>query len=415
MNILMLSATFPYPPTRGGTQVRTFNLLKYLQQRHAVTLLTLRSPDVSDAEIAELRQQVSQLVLFPRVPEAKRSVLAKLERFADFAIGGTPPSVGSNYSPQAQLWIDQAVEAGKFDVITSEHCVNEIYLRPHWKRQLNLIVNIHSSVYGTCKNLLQTGTSENVWRDRLNLPLLYRYERRYCRKFSSIVVTTPDDQQQIQAFNSAAKISVIPNGVDLDLFPCRSIDPGGHRLVFIGAMDNTANIDAAKFFSLQVFPSLRHYYPNITLDLVGSRPVPEVQALGDRPGITVTGRVPSMVDSLHRSTVCVVPMRTGFGIKNKTLEAMAAGIPVVGSDRGLEGLAVDGDNPLRALRANRVNEYIAAIDRLFRDPQLRTELSQAGRSLIEQEYTWERAGERYEQAIGGMKGERGTRKAEGEV
>ncbi len=69
-----------------------------------------------------------------------------------------------------------------------------------------------------------------------------------------------------------------------------------------------------------------------------------------------------MVEYIHQSTICVVPLRTGFGIKNKTLEAMAAGVPVVGSDRGLEGLAIDV--PLRALRANQPTEYISAISQL---------------------------------------------------
>jgi glycosyltransferase involved in cell wall biosynthesis len=145
---------------------------------------------------------------------------------------------------------------------------------------------------------------------------------------------------------------------------------------------------------------LRQRYPEATFSIVGARPKPEVQKLGERPGIIVTGGVPSMVDYLHKATVCVIPLRTGFGIKNKTLEAMAAGVPVVASDRGLEGLAVDGkDTPLSALRANRVEEYIEAISRLFEDAQLRETLSRNGRSLIESEYTWERAGENYERAL----------------
>jgi glycosyltransferase involved in cell wall biosynthesis len=79
---------------------------------------------------------------------------------------------------------------------------------------------------------------------------------------------------------------------------------------------------------------------------------------------------------------------------------MAAGVPVVGSDRGLEGLAVDGDNtPLRALRANQVSEYVSAISQLFEDPNLRSQLSQNARTLIEADYTWERAGQLYEQAL----------------
>ncbi len=107
-----------------------------------------------------------------------------------------------------------------------------------------------------------------------------------------------------------------------------------------------------------------------------------------------------MAEYLHQATVCIVPMRIGFGIKNKTLEAMAAGVPVVASNSGLEGLAVDGANvPLRALRANTVEEYIAAISRLFEDAQLRQKLSDQARTLIESEYTWERAGQRYEQVL----------------
>jgi polysaccharide biosynthesis protein PslH len=403
MNILMLSAPFPYPPTRGGTEVRTFYLLKHLSQSHNVTLVTLRSATVTDAEVAALKACVAELIVFPR-PEAthQSSLGGKIQRFAQFLQKGTPTSVLASYAPALQAWIDQAVYSGKYDVITSEHSVNEIYVRPDYQQHLRTVVDVHSSVYGSCKNQLSTGTAENALRDRLNLPLLQRYERRYCQKFSNLVVTTGDDFNQLRAFNRAADIQIIPNGVDFAAFPYRTTDPGGHRLTFMGAMDTLANIDTATFLSREIFPVLQQKYPDATLTLVGARPTPEVKALGDRPGITVTGQVPSMLDYLYQATVCIVPMRTGFGIKNKTLEAMAAGTPVVGSDRGLEGLAVDGEGvPLRALRANRVDEYVAAISRLFESPQLRQELSQQARSLVETEYTWERAGQKYEQVLVG--------------
>lgn len=60
MRILMLSSTFPYPPSRGGTEIRTFNLLKYLHQNHDVTLVTQRHNAVSDAEVEELRKWVGE-------------------------------------------------------------------------------------------------------------------------------------------------------------------------------------------------------------------------------------------------------------------------------------------------------------------------------------------------------------------
>jgi glycosyltransferase involved in cell wall biosynthesis len=405
MNILMISSTFPYPPSRGGTEIRTFNLLKFLRPTHNVTLVTQRHSTVTDAEVEALRQWVSDLVIFPLPEETRHAnsiqkILGKVGNFLESWLKQTPPNVLYRYLPQMQAWIDAGVQAGKFDVITCEHSVNEIYIRPAFCQRVKTVVDVHSSVYAWTRNHLEMGASQNPQRDRLYLSLLYRYEQRYCQKFSQIVVTTEDDRQEIYQLCPTAEIAVIPNGVDLELFPYRDGDPAGHHLVFVGAMDASHNIDAARFFALDVMPGLRQRYPDATFSIVGARPTPEVEALRACPGVSVTGRVESMVEQLHQATVCVVPLRTGFGIKNKTLEAMAAGVPVVGSDRGLEGLAVDQPNlPLRALRANHVDEYISAISRLFEDAALRDQFAQAGRALVESTYTWEQAGRAYEQVL----------------
>jgi glycosyltransferase involved in cell wall biosynthesis len=95
----------------------------------------------------------------------------------------------------------------------------------------------------------------------------------------------------------------------------------------------------------------------------------------------------------------VIAMRTGFGMKFKTLEAMAAGVPVVARDRGLEGMKVD--EPLSAWRANEIEEYIEAISRLFEDADLRATLSHNARQLIEQEYTWEKSSSEYDRLLSG--------------
>ena len=456
MKILMLSSTFPYPPSRGGTQVRTFNLLQYLSLRHDVILGTVRSPDVTDAQIDALRQQVAELAVFPnpQVPPQPplvkgglrldpepdgdflppplnqgedffppplnkggaeggfSEIIGKFHRFGRFLLSGTPPNVLSSYSQAMQNWADELVTAGKCDAVTCEHSVNEIYVRPEWRQKVLTVANIHSSVWGTCREMLATGTSEKPLRDRLNLPLLARYEKRYCSKFSRIVATTSTDREQLLELLSppvrvrgkqdffVPPIDVIPNGVDLAQFPYRSIDPGGHTLIFAGAMNNLPNIDAARFLSLQILPALQQRYPDATLTLVGTSPVPSVLALGKLPGIQVVGRVQRVAEYLHQAAVCVVPMRIGFGIKNKTLEAMAAGTPVVASDRGLEGLVVDGGpQPRRALRANKVHEYVEAITSLFENQQLRQDLSVSARSLVESQYTWDIIGRQYDRLL----------------
>lgn len=401
----MLSSTFPYPPSRGGTEIRTFNLLKYLQKNHKVTLVTQRHPDVSGAEIEELRHWVSKLVIFP-LPEAPQcqNPIAKTTRFVESLAKGTPPNVLYRYSQDMQAWIDDFVASGNCEAITCEHSVNEIYIRPTFPERVRTVVNIHSSVSGWTRNHLEMGASPHPLRDRLYLTLLLdRYEKNYASKFDKLVVTTEDDKSQFLKYDPKAEIKIVANGVDLELFPQRPQPPTGHKLAFVGAMDASHNIDAARFFSLEILPELQKRYPDVEFTVVGARPVESVLELANRPGVKVTGAVPRVAEYLHQASVCVVPLRSGYGIKNKTLEAMATGTPVVASDRGLEGLPVDGSDvpltKLRALRANRVEEYVEAIGRLFEDEELRNQLSVNGRSLIETQYTWEAIGQRYEQVL----------------
>lgn len=380
--------------------------MKHLSERHEITLITQYSEDVTYTQVEALRKLVKELVIFPRPKNSntEKGMLGKVQRFSTFVQQGTPANVLNLYSDEIQEWVDKAVASEKFEVITCEHSTNEIYVRSEWQQQLRTVVNIHNSLYRTRRNQLETGASDKQLRDQLNLPLLRRYEERYCSKFSAIVVTTQVDRRQIESYNHEGKIKVIPNGVDIAQYPRRISDPGGHRLIFMGAMDNRPNIGAVRFLCLEIFPEIRKRYPEVTLELVGAKLVPEILELGENEGITVLGRVSSLAEHLHKATVCVVPTRTGSGIKNKTLEALAVGTPVVGSDSGLEGLQVDGANvPLRALRANETAEYVYAISRLFEERQLRKQLSDNGRALIEKKYTWKRAGESYEKVLLGAK------------
>lgn len=401
MKILMLSSIFPYPPTKGRKQLRTFHLLKYLNNSHQVTLVTQSDETISDEAIEILKSQVAELVVFPKEQAGESaSMIAKAKRLGKFIQQGTPPEILKTYSTAIASWVKQAVELNNFEVIVCENSIDEIYLNADWRETIGTVINIHSSEYGRYKQQLETGDSENELKDTINLGLLRRYEQGYLRKFSQIITVTSKDKRIIKELEPQTPITIIPNGVDLAKFPRRQRDCGGQNIVFVGNMDRPANINAVRFLALEIFPAILERYPEATLKIVGARPVAEVRELNSLPHIEVTGGVESVVEYLHQATMCVLPMRQGFGLKNRTLEAMAMGIPVVGSDRALSGLQVDGASiPLRAMRANKLEEYIYAIGRLFAEPKLREKLSVNGRSLVENEYTWKKLGQRYEQVL----------------
>ena len=401
MKILMLSSIFPYPPTRGRKQLRTFHLLQYLSESHQVTLVTQRNETISDEEIEALENQVTELVIFPQEKASESTgIIEKAKRLGTFIQQGTPPEILKTYSTAIANWVKEAVKEESFDVITCEDSTNEIYIDSKWREQLGTVLNVHSSKYGIYKQQLETGDSENELKDQINLGVLRRYEQNYLSKFARIVTVTQKDKRLLKELEPESIIKVIPNGVDLAKFPRRVSNQGGQRIVFVGNMDRPANINAARFLALEIFPAVRERYPEATLELVGAKPVEEIQELNALPGIKVTGEVSSVVEYSHWATVCVVPMRQGFGLKNRTLEAMAMGVPVVGSDRALSGLEVDGASiPLRAMRANTIEEYVYAIGRLFAEPKLREKLSENGRALVENQYTWKKVGQRYEQVL----------------
>lgn len=401
MKILMLSSTFPYPPTEGRKQLRTFHLLNYLSSRHQVTLVTQPTDDITEEKLEAIAQKVENLVIFPlKSGQESTGLLDKAKRLGTFLQQGTPPYVLDAYSPEIAAWVDEAVNREEFDVITCEDSINEIYIRPQWREKLGTVLNLQASEYGKYKQQLEMGDSENELKDQVNQGLLKRYEQNYLSKFTAIVTLTQADKKLLKELNPESQITVISNGVDLSLFPRRVTNQGGQRIVFVGTMDRRANIDAARFFALEVFPEIRKRYPEATLELVGANPAPEILELDSLSGIRVTGKVTSVIEYLHWATLCVVPIRQGVGLKNRTLEAMAAGVPVVGSDRALAGLEVDSPNiPLRAMRANTLEEYVYAIGRLFAEPKLREKLSENGRFLVESEYTWEKVGQQYEQVL----------------
>jgi glycosyltransferase involved in cell wall biosynthesis len=163
-------------------------------------------------------------------------------------------------------------------------------------------------------------------------------------------------------------------------------------LLFTGNFEYTPNVDAALYLVNTLMPAVRSQLPEAKLWLVGNAPPPELQALAN-DHILVTGHVPDMLPYLQQATAFIAPLRLGAGIKNKVLEALALGCPVVATPLSVDGIAVQDERDVLVSEQKRLPETVI---RLLRDEALRHKLARNGRALIEVEYTWDRIAQMYE-------------------
>lgn len=112
-------------------------------------------------------------------------------------------------------------------------------------------------------------------------------------------------------------------------------------LLFVGGYRHRPNVDGALWFVHEVWPALRQRHPQLSLTLAGSHPPPELRALSGQDGIDVPGHLSELDTLYRRHRLAVAPLRFGAGLKGKVLEAMAWGLPCVGTAIAYEGLAFD--------------------------------------------------------------------------
>jgi len=159
--------------------------------------------------------------------------------------------------------------------------------------------------------------------------------------------------------------------------------------VFSGNMEYHPNLQAVRFFRDAIWPILAARWPELRWRLVGKNGEAIQPLVAGDPRIEILGAVPEAVTELARAKVAVVPLLAGSGTRLKILEAWAAGLPVVSTTIGAEGLgARDGEH---LLLADTPAAFADAVTRLLACRELRDRLGMAGRLLLEKQFTWETA------------------------
>lgn len=224
---------------------------------------------------------------------------------------------------------------------------------------------------------------------------LLAYEREAAAACDATFLVSAPECRRLETLapELAGRVHPVEQGVDLDYFAPNldlpsPYDGPGPRCVFTGNMDYWPNADAALWFAAEVLPRLRARTPTAEFVIVGANPGPEIRALAEQPGITVTGRVPDVRPYVAHADVAVAPLRIARGIQNKVLEAMALGTPVVASPQAYEGVrATAGRDLLVADGAEATAQAIfAVLDGAERG--LAPALAAAGRAVMEAGYGW---------------------------
>jgi len=157
-------------------------------------------------------------------------------------------------------------------------------------------------------------------------------------------------------------------------------------MLFVGSMDYHANIGGVVDFAREVWPGLHDSRPELVFTIVGRDPATEVRQLRSIAGIEVTGTVDDVRPYYREAIAALVPLKVGGGSRLKILEAMAAGVPVVSTTLGAEGLDVqNGDN---ILIANTNQELAEAIIRVVESNAQQQQLRTGGRALVSARYDW---------------------------
>jgi hypothetical protein len=379
---LFLAPEAPYPIAGGGS-LRSASLLEYLGRPYDVDAIVFRQPGAPDPASfipVHLVRRVTVLDL----PPNRRGFFARAWRNAGRVVRRTPPLVDrfAGFAPP----IARALSGARYDLGVIEHSWCAPYLEqmaPFCARTVLDLHNVESVLHGRCAAAegRAAAAAHRVFQSASR-----ELERTWLPRFSLVLAASDADAALASAIAPQARVAVYPNAL-----PAAPPPAAGDQeaIVFSGNMEYHPNRAAVRFFRREVWPGLRDRWPLLVWRLVGKNPAAVERFTAGDPRIEVAGPVVDAVGELARSRVAVVPLLAGSGTRLKILEAWAAGLPVVSTTIGAEGLPVrDGET---ALLADGAEAFAGAVTRLLTCRELRRSIGSAGRLLLEKEFTWETA------------------------
>ncbi|MDA1079305.1 MAG: glycosyltransferase family 4 protein [bacterium] len=380
----MLTPYLPYPLLSGG-QIRTYNLLKQLSEKHQVTLFSLIKDNEETKYIPELLKYCADVRVFRRskTPFTIRNI-------AKTAISSYPFLVIRNYVSEVTTAIEQELQRTKFDLLHAE----TFYMMPHLPKTKTPTILVEQTIeYLGYESYAKQATP--LIRPLLNLDIkkIKRWESYYWNQADQLIVMSEQDKEFIEQTTKRRSaqndIAVVANGVDSQWFSEKpKVSHKDPTVLFVGTFKWLPNREAVRYLVNNIWPQILEQLPKAKLHIVGNAPTKEIHNFeNDHPSIVVKGRVEDIRDAFAVADVLVAPVFSGKGTRYKVLEAMASGTPLVATPTAVEGLHITENT--HALIGKTSGELAEQTIRLLKSKELRQKLSQASKEFVQKKYDWQ--------------------------
>lgn len=364
----------------GGGALRTASLVEYVARRYETDIIAFREPGSEDPR-KRFPEGLVRSVAVIELPAHGRTAASRAWRNAIRVARRVPPLVDRFAGFGAA--VEAAIGKHRYDLGIVEHFWCAPYgeqFEPACCRTVLDLHNVESILHDRCA----AAEGGAAWfAHRIFARACRGLERKWLPRYGQVLAASEEDARAARAIAPAARVAVYPNAIPECPAPPR-VDE--EALVFSGNLEYHPNRSAVRFFAREIWPRLRDQWPRLVWRLVGKNPGAIAEFVAGDARIEVVGPVEDAVAELARSRVAVAPLLAGSGTRLKILEAWAAGVPVVSTTLGAEGLgARDGAH---LLLADSAADFTTAVSRLLACTSTRASLAIGGRLLLEKEFTW---------------------------
>lgn len=394
-NLLFLVHRIPFPPNKGD-KIRSFHFLKALSQHYKIFLGTFID-DPNDRQYADTVKTYCQETCIKSIDPFQ----SKIKSLTGL-LTGEALSLPYYKNHELRNWINAVIEQKKIHKVLIFSSVMGQYVLD--KEGMTLIADYVDVDSDKWRQYAERKTWPESWIYRRESDRLLKFEKQLIARAKVGFFVSEREAELFKnlAPEFEARIGFVNNGVDTDYFsPVHFFDspylPETKTMVFTGAMDYWANVDAVKWFAEKVFPEVRKKHVNAEFYIVGSKPTKDVLSLSQIDGITVTGRVDDVRPFIAHADLVVTPLRIARGIQNKVLEAMAMAKPVIATSMAIEGIPVV--DHLDVVITDEVGQFANQIcEALSRNKKGKR--SENNRQFVLDNFSWQTSADRLIKLIG---------------